>query len=134
MNHKFSGFFLPKLKKIGTVKNIYTVGKEKQEMVLKWSNSKVVSFELNRSIHTIVLFISSGGRHVLGQYFGMTFFDDTRDCTWSGDLPQILTYPIFDLMGVSRDKKFKMKNLKIDFRPEITSQNIVPEEMKTEKD
>ena len=83
MSHQFSGFFLPKLKKMETekfvfnavafdpikiwtclapqngrqhlsfLKDIYNVGKKLPEMVVKWPNSKVVSFESKQSINDI---------------------------------------------------------------------------------
>ena len=63
------------------------------------------------------------------RYFGTIFSDDVFwwfkfmiwGWKWSGDFSKILICPNFDPMGVSRARKFKMENLKIDFRPKISS-------------
>jgi hypothetical protein len=59
----------------------------------------------------------------------MILFHDSK---WSGDLPNILTYPNFDPLGVSGAQQIKMKNLKKEiFVPKYFNfQNLVQEEMK----
>ena len=77
--------------------------------------------------------LGSSGNVILGRYFGMMFFDDSEVENGLETCQRSRSVQILTPWASQGPKKFKMENLKVDFRPKnitISSQNIVPEKMK----